>query len=89
MLISTEGIVIRIHCKDISRLSRVTSGVKLINMDTENNISVASVTKVRDTDPEEEYRRLEQQMLEEQEVGIVEEVEDSEDSGEESDEGNV
>ena len=45
MLISTEGIVIRLQCSDISRLSRVTSGVKLINMDTENNIHVASVAR--------------------------------------------
>ncbi len=97
MLISTEGIVIRIHCKDISRLSRVTSGVKLINMDTEHNISVASIAKVRDTDPEEEYRRLEQQMLEEQEAGIVEddviedtddEILDGESSGDESGENS-
>ncbi len=85
MLISTEGIVIRLHCKDISKLSRVTSGVKLINMDKENNITVASVAKVRDSDPEEDIRKLEQQLLEEQEAGTVEEITDPETNTEEAD----
>ena len=76
MLISTEGIVIRLQCSDISRLSRVTSGVKLINMDTENNIHVASVAKVRDKDPEADIKALESQMEEELDVGAVEEIED-------------
>ncbi|MDE7367162.1 MAG: DNA gyrase subunit A [Lachnospiraceae bacterium] len=78
MLISTEGIVIRLQCKDISQLSRVTSGVKLINMDTENNITVASVAKVRDSDPEEDIRNLESQLQEEQDTGTVEEIVDDE-----------
>ena len=84
MLISTEGIVIRLYCKDISQLSRVTSGVKLINMDTENNIHVASVAKVRDSDPEADIRNLESQLAEEQDVGTVEEAVD--DIPEEADE---
>ncbi|MBQ8148266.1 MAG: DNA gyrase subunit A [Lachnospiraceae bacterium] len=79
MLISTEGIVIRLQCKDISQLSRVTSGVKLINMDTEKHITVASVAKVRDSDPEEDLKKLESQLEEEQEVGTIEEI--SEDEG--------
>ena len=76
MLISTEGIVIRLQCSDISRLSRITLGVKLINMDTENNIHVASVAKVRDKDPEADIKALESQMEEELDVGAVEEIED-------------
>ena len=82
MLISTEGIVIRLHCKDISQLSRVTSGVKLINLDKDNNITVASVAKVRDSDPEEDIRKLEQQLLEEQELGTVEEISETEEGSE-------
>ncbi len=78
MLISTEGIVIRLQCKDISQLSRVTSGVKLINMDTEKHITVASVAKVRDSDPEEDLKKLESQLAEEQEVGTVEEISEDE-----------
>jgi len=48
MIITTEGIIIRLNCNDISILGRVTSGVKLINMDVENDISVASIAKVRE-----------------------------------------
>ena len=50
MLITTEGIIIRIACADISILGRITSGVKLINL-TEG-VTVASIAKVRDKDPE-------------------------------------
>ena len=46
MLITTEGIIIRISCSDISILGRITSGVKL--MDLDDNISVASIAKVRE-----------------------------------------
>ncbi|MDD6796688.1 MAG: DNA gyrase subunit A [Clostridia bacterium] len=45
MLITTEGIIIRIKAKDISILGRITSGVKLINL--EEGVTVASVSKVR------------------------------------------
>ena len=46
MLITTEGIIIRIACSDISILGRITSGVKLINLI--GGVTVASVAKVRD-----------------------------------------
>ena len=46
MLITTEGIIIRIACADISILGRITSGVKLMNV--ADNISVASIAKVRE-----------------------------------------
>ena len=46
MLITTEGIIIRIACADISILGRITSGVKLINLT--DGVTVASVAKVRD-----------------------------------------
>ena len=46
MLITTEGIIIRLQCSDISILGRITSGVKLINL-TEG-ITVASLAKVRE-----------------------------------------
>ncbi len=48
LMISTTGIVIRISCSDISVLGRITSGVKLMSM-SEEDITVASITKVRDT----------------------------------------
>ncbi len=46
MLITTEGIIIRLQCSGISILGRITSGVKL--MDMAENISVASIAKVRE-----------------------------------------
>ncbi|MGN1184224.1 MAG: DNA gyrase subunit A, partial [Oliverpabstia sp.] len=46
MMITTEGIIIRISCSDISILGRITSGVKLMNLD--ENVSVASIAKVRE-----------------------------------------
>ena len=45
MLITTEGIIIQLKCADISKLGRITSGVKLINLD--DNVTVATVAKVR------------------------------------------
>ena len=49
-MITTEGIVIRLECRDISILGRITSGVKL--MDLKEDITVASIAKVRDKDEE-------------------------------------
>lgn len=52
MIINTEGIIIRTECSGISKLGRITSGVKLINLD--DNVSVASIAKVRKTEDDEE-----------------------------------
>ncbi len=52
MLITTEGIIIRISCSDISILGRITSGVKLMNLD--DHVSVASIAKVREKKEEME-----------------------------------
>ena len=52
MLITTEGIIIRLECKDISILGRITSGVKLMNL--KNDITVASIAKVREKEEETE-----------------------------------
>lgn len=48
MIISSEGVIIRLRVKDISTFNRVSQGVKLINM-TEN-ISVVGVTKIHEDD---------------------------------------
>ncbi len=55
MIINTEGIIIRMFCSGISVLGRITSGVKLINLN-ENDI-VASIAKVRDEEKEERKRK--------------------------------
>ena len=46
MLITTEGIIIRIKVADTALLGRITSGVKLINLD--ENVTVANIAKVRE-----------------------------------------
>ena len=59
MIINTEGIIIRMECKGISVLGRITSGVKLINL-RENEI-VASIAKVKETQEEESEVQIEEQ----------------------------
>ena len=46
MLITTEGIVIRIPCSGISIMGRIASGVRL--MDVSDQFTVASIAKVRE-----------------------------------------
>ncbi len=62
MLISSEGIVIRMECSSISELGRITSGVKLMSMDHEKDIIVASIAKVRDKSPEDSIAEFEKEM---------------------------
>lgn len=64
MIINTEGIIIRTECTGISKLGRITSGVKLINLD--DNVSVASIAKVRKT---EDNGEEESQDENEEEIG--------------------
>ena len=58
MIITTQGIVIRLEVKDISELGRITSGVKLINM--ADDITVASIAKVRESATEETEEEIEE-----------------------------
>ena len=48
MMITTEGVVIRISVDDISIIGRNTSGVKLMDIDQNSDVHVASIAKVRD-----------------------------------------
>jgi Type IIA topoisomerase (DNA gyrase/topo II, topoisomerase IV), A subunit len=48
MMITTGGIIIQLRCADISRYGRITSGVKLIELN--ENVQVASIAKVRQTE---------------------------------------
>lgn len=52
MIITDEGIIIKIKCDDISINGRVTTGVKLINL--ENDIKVAAIAKIDGMSEEEE-----------------------------------
>ena len=59
MLITNEGIIMRTPISSISVIGRNTQGVRIMNVDTEHDVRVASIAKVRsedaeDMDPEEE-----------------------------------
>ncbi len=60
MLITTGGIIIRIPVDGISMLGRITSGVKLIDMDIEKDIKVASIAKVREDEEIEETEEVDE-----------------------------
>jgi len=64
LLITTEGIVIRISVNDISVIGRNTSGVKLMNIDQDSDIMVASIAKVRDDGSKSEGEGLDELDLE-------------------------
>nr|WP_294661696.1 DNA gyrase subunit A [uncultured Blautia sp.] len=55
MMITTEGIIIRLQCADISILGRITSGVKLINLS--KGVTVASFAKVREKEEDKENQQ--------------------------------
>lgn len=62
MMITTEGIIIQLRMEDISTLGRITSGVKMINLD--DNVKVAKIAKVREklSDGNQEFENIEDAM---------------------------
>ena len=58
MLITTEGIIIRIPCSGISVVGRIASGVKLMDVDSEN-VSIAGIAKVREQSGKDEEAEAE------------------------------
>ncbi len=60
MIITTEGIVIRISADSISVYGRNTSGVKLMDIDPGSDIRVASIAKVRDDGNKSEGEGIEE-----------------------------
>lgn len=75
MLITTEGIVIRMEVADISMLGRITSGVKLIDM--EEDITVASMSKVREEDKDQGEDAVVPEKMEINEEEQLEDIKDS------------
>ncbi|MFR3730519.1 DNA gyrase subunit A [Lacrimispora sp.] len=75
LLITTEGIVIRISVNDISVIGRNTSGVKLMNIEQDSDIRVASIAKVRDDGSKTDEE------LEELDSELPEDFEEAEDTG--------
>ena len=61
MMITNEGIVIRMFVNDISILGRVTLGVKLMNTGDKDDIVVASITKVKESVTEADALEAEKQ----------------------------
>ena len=72
MIINTEGIVIRMMVNDISKLGRIASGVKLIDLNSEKE-KVASIAKVRESSSqageEKMIHDMEEELQEEKEAG--------------------
>ena len=62
MMITTEGVIIQLRMEDISTLGRITSGVKMINLD--DNMKVAKIAKVREklSDGNQEFENIEDAM---------------------------
>lgn len=60
MMITNEGIIIQFKVNTVSEIGRNTFGVKLINIDKDENIKVAKIAKVRDNprDIEDEIVKL-------------------------------
>ncbi len=62
MMITTEGIIIQLRMEDISTLGRITSGVKMINL--EKGVKVAQIAKVREkiSNGEQEFDDVDEAM---------------------------
>ena len=89
LLITTEGIMIRMSVSDISVLGRITSGVKLINLD--EGTKVASITKVREQSRDEDEEDSEdidniENIDDMEDMDIIEDVENVEDPDDSSEE---
>ena len=81
MMITTEGIIIRLQCADISILGRITSGVKLINLS--EGVTVASFAKVREKDEDKKPEEVTEDAEAMEEVSEEESVDENSDSTEE------
>ena len=62
LMITDQGIIIQLRMDEISKLGRITSGVKMINLD--EGVHVAKIAKVREkvSDGNQEYTNLEDAM---------------------------
>ena len=70
MMLTTEGIIIRTMCNQISELGRITSGVKLMDIDKDTDVKVASIAKVRESTEtmtqNDMIKKMEEELLEEE-----------------------
>ena len=90
MLITNEGIIIRFDSSDVSALGRVTSGVKLMNIDYENGVFVAAITKVRDKPAEISSSDIvDEDEIETTAIEVIDDVEDTGNAWTKQDNGSV
>lgn len=70
MMITNEGIIIKMRVNTISVIGRNTSGVKLMDIDPESGVVVASIAKVRESseDDEEEFEELDGESADELDI---------------------
>ncbi|MBP5191860.1 MAG: DNA gyrase subunit A [Eubacterium sp.] len=72
MMITTGGIIIQLRCAEISEYGRITSGVKLI--DLKDNVQVASIAKVRQTEKTSDDEEIDESGIEAAEGEVSEEA---------------
>ena len=65
MMITTEGIIIKLRVQDISTMGRIASGVKMMNLD--EDVIVARIAKVKDRLEEETEVEIETDELQTEE----------------------
>lgn len=75
MLITNEGVIIRMSLKDAKDIGRNTSGVKFMNIDPESDTVIASIAKVRESTTEAYEAEL---------AETETDTEDTEDAGEDN-----
>ncbi|MDE6747716.1 MAG: DNA gyrase subunit A [Lachnospiraceae bacterium] len=74
LMITTEGIIIQLRMEDISTYGRITSGVKMMNL--EDGVKIAKIAKVREklSDGEQEIESVDEEYTEDvEEVNLPEE----------------
>ena len=84
MLITNEGIIIKMRVNTISIIGRNTSGVKLMDIDPESGVVVASIAKVRESVTKDSNIYNEEYIEEESDESSEEETEDEEENEEDS-----
>jgi len=83
MLITSEGVIIRIRVKEISTSGRVAQGVKLINLD--ENIQLMSIAKIAEDELEQE-EEVEQEQEQDQDQDQDQDQEQNQDQDQEQEE---
>lgn len=79
MMITTGGVIIQLRMDDISTLGRITSGVKMINLD--EGVKVAQIAKVREkiSTGDQEFENIDdamEEISEEEEITLPKEEEE-------------